>query len=86
MSPIGSFCTAIISDLNEFFSTPHELGDEDCSQKTSRMFPSSSNVSRERLALGKFTRERIGLKRKAIPYSETYYIDPERAICLLIEF
>lgn len=81
MSPAGSFRTATVLGLTEFFDP---LEEEDGSRKQ-RMFPSSSTVSRERLALNKYAKERIGFERKESPYGEIYYINPKKAIRLLLE-
>ncbi len=84
MSPSGSFRTATISGLTEFFDTP-EVDEADDSTPKSRMLPSASTVSRERQALNKYALSRIGLTRKDTPYGEIYFVDPERAIRLLLE-
>jgi hypothetical protein len=70
--------------LKEFFDIP-EVDEADDLTPKSRMFPSASTVSRERQALNKYALSRIGLTRKDTHYGEIYYVDPERAIRLLLE-
>jgi hypothetical protein len=68
MSPAGSFRTATVSRLSEFFDTPDEE-DDDESGKKQRMFPSASKVSRECQALNKYAISKVGLSRKDTKYT-----------------
>ena len=81
MSPAGSFCTATVTGLTEFFDEPDDI--DDCPK--SRMFPPASAVSSERLALNKYALETIGLTRRETAYGEIYYVNPETAIHLLLD-
>jgi hypothetical protein len=84
MSPAGSFRTATVSGLSEFFDAADEY-DDDEGDKKQRMFPSTSKVSRERQALNKYAVSKVGLSRKDSKYGEIYFLDPERVIRLLLE-
>ena len=81
MSPAGSFRTATVSGLTEFFDEIDDVGG--CPKL--RMFPSASAVSRERQALNRYALETVGLTRRETAYGEVYYVNSEKAIRLLLE-
>jgi hypothetical protein len=83
MSLAGSFRTATVTGLSEFFDEPES--DNVTEAKKKRIFPSASKVSRERQALNRYTISRVGLTRRSSPYGEIYHLDPERVIQLLLK-
>jgi len=86
MSPAGSFRTATVAGLTEFFDTPDEDDEEnDVERKKKRMFPSTSTGARERQALNKYALERIGLRRRDSQYGKVYYANAEAAIRLMLD-
>jgi len=82
MSPTGSFRTATVAGLTEFFDSPDNNTNK---AKKQRIFPSTSKVSRERVALNQYAINKAGLTRRETPYGEIYYLDPERVIRLLLK-
>ena len=81
MSPAGSFCSATVAGLTKFF-------DEDScfdGATITKMFPSTSTVSRERIALNSYALEKNGLTRRESQYGEVYYVNKENAICLMLD-
>jgi hypothetical protein len=76
MSTAGSFRTATVSGLTEFFDEIDDVGG--CPK--SRMFPSASAVSRERQALNRYALETVGLTRRETAYGEVYYVNLEKDI------
>ena len=78
MSLAGSFRTATVTGLSEFFDEPES--DNVTEAKKKRIFPSASKVSRERQALNRYTISRVGLTRRSSPCGEIYHLDPERVI------
>jgi len=83
MAPAGAFSTATVSGLSEFFDSPDTDNEEDDKEK--RLFPSASTVARERQALNKYALCEIGLQRRDSQYGEVYYVNPEKAIRLMLD-
>jgi hypothetical protein len=71
MSPAGSFHSTTVSGLTEFFDAQEDdAGCASCKERKDRIFPSTSKVSRERVALNNFAISELGLSRKETPYGE----------------
>jgi hypothetical protein len=83
MAPAGAFRTATVSGLSKFFDSPDTDNEEDDKEK--RLFPSASTVARERQALNKYALREIGLQRRDSQYGEVYHVNPEKAICLMLD-
>jgi len=48
------------------------------------IFPSTSKVSRERVALNKYAISKVGLTWRETPYGEIYFLDPESVMIRLL--
>jgi len=82
MSPAGSFRTATVAGLSEFFDCTEDNND-DAPQR--RMFPSASAVARERQALNKYALEVVGVTQRSSQYGEVFYVNYEKAIRLMLD-
>jgi hypothetical protein len=74
MSPAGSFCTATVSGLTEFFNSQEDAaGCASHRERKDRIFPSTSKGSRERVALNNYAISKVRLTQLETPYGEILF-------------